>query len=191
MFFMVISLGTNIVKEKINGSFIRLKTMPTSFAAILFSKVMVYLLVAIIQVTVIFSVGIFLFPFINLPKLVLPDNMLLFLFVVILCSYTAVCFALMIGIISKTVEQANGVGAVSVIIFAALGGIWVPVFVMPDYLQVISRFSPLYWCLDGFYVLFLKGGNWNELYKVIISLTVFIVIFQAVTFHKLKIDKIL
>lgn len=35
MFFMVISLGNNIVKERLNGSFTRLKTMPTSFSLVL------------------------------------------------------------------------------------------------------------------------------------------------------------
>lgn len=191
MFFMVISLGSNIVKERINGSFIRLKTMPTNFSVVLVSKMIIYLIVAILQVTLIFSVGVWIFPFIDLPQLILPSSILQFVIVVLICSLAAVSYALMIGSIAKTQEQANGFGAVSVIIFAALGGIWVPVFVMPDYMQIISNLSPLQWCLKGFYVLFLKGGNWTELYKIILSLSGFILICQLITYYKLRIEKII
>lgn len=191
MFFMVISLGGNIIKERINGSFIRLKTLPTKFSIVLLSKMTIYLIVAMLQVVLIFSVGVFIFPYINLPQLALPSNTILFVFFVFICALAAVSYALMIGSISKTQEQANGFGAVSIIIFAALGGIWVPVFVMPDYMQFLSNFSPLQWCLKGFYILFLKGGYWHELYGIFISLIIFIIICQLVTYYKLKIDNIL
>ena len=191
MFFMVVSLGNNIVKERINGSFIRLKTMPTNFFLILASKMIIYLVVAILQVALIFSAGVLLFPFINLPQLVLPSNIFAFGTVVLICGLSAVSYALMIGSIAKTQEQANGFGAVSIIIFAALGGIWVPVFVMPEYLQFISNFSPLHWCLEGFYILFLKGGNWAELFKIILPLFIFIVCCQLITYLKLRVEKII
>lgn len=191
MFFMVISLGGNIVKERINGSFIRLKTMPTSFSIVLISKMLIYLIVAILQVVLIFSVGVFIFPFMNLPQLVLPSNTFLFIIIVLISSMAAVSYALMIGSVAKTQEQTNGFGAISVIIFAALGGIWVPIFVMPDYMQTLSNLSPLQWCLEGFYILFLKGGNWSELIKIILPLTGFIIICQLITYYKLKIEKII
>ncbi|MFC1732894.1 ABC transporter permease [candidate division KSB1 bacterium] len=191
MFFMVISLGGNIVRERINGSFIRLKTMPTNFSIVLISKMVIYLIVAILQVTLIFSVGVFIFPFINLPQLVLPSNMLLLIIIVFICSFAAISYALMIGSIAKTQEQSNGFGAVTVIIFAALGGVWVPIFVMPDYMQTLSNFSPLHWCLESFYVLFLKGGNWSDLNKTILPLAGFIISCQLITFYKLRIEKII
>ncbi|MFC2101009.1 ABC transporter permease [Bacteroidota bacterium] len=191
MFFMVISLGGNIVRERINGSFIRLKTMPTSFSVVLISKMLIYFIVAILQVTLIFSVGVFIFPFIDLPQLVMPSNTLLLVVIVIISSFAAISYALMIGSIAKTQEQSNGFGAVSVIIFAVLGGLWVPIFVMPDYMQTLSNFSPLYWCLESFYILFLKGGNWSDLNKTILPLAAFIISCQLITFYKLRIEKII
>ena len=191
MFFMVISLGGNIVKERINGSFVRLKTMPTNFLLVLYSKMFVFLIVALLQVALIFSVGIFLFPYIHLPQLILPTNFLSFISIVLLSALAAVSYAIMIGSVAKTQEQANGFGAVSIIIFAAIGGIWVPIFVMPEYMQIISNFSPLQWSLKGFYILFLKGGNWNDLYTIILSLSGFIFINLSIIYYKLKLDKII
>lgn len=191
MFFMVISLGGNVVKEKINGSFIRIKTMPTSFAVVLISKMIIYFFVALLQVTVIFSIGIFIFPFLDLNQLVLPSNTFAFIVFIALCSMSAVSYSLLVGSLSKTVEQSNGFGAISVIILAAIGGVWIPIFVMPEYMQTISIVSPLQWCMEGFYILFLKGGNWHELSKVILSLSIFIIFCQIIAYLKLKKEKII
>lgn len=191
MFFMVVSLGSNVVKERLNGSFLRLKTMPTNYIHILTAKMIIYLLVAFLQFALIFSIGIFIFPFIHLPQLVLPSSIVAVIFMIFICSLAAVSYAIMIGALAKTQEQSNGFGAISIIIFAALGGIWVPTFVMPHYLQVISNFSPMHWCLEGFYILFLKDGSWTELLPVVGFLLLFSTICQATTYIKLKIEKII
>jgi ABC-2 type transport system permease protein len=191
MFFMVVSLGSNIVRERTNGSFIRLKTMPVNFTLVFGSKMFVYVLVAILQVIVIFSVGVFLFPAIQLPSLILPSNPFMLLFVVLVTAISAVSYAMMIGSLARTQEQANGVGAVSIIIFAALGGILVPVFIMPGFLKMISIFSPLYWCLEGFYLLFLKGGKFLSLLGNMVPLFAFIIICQTITYFSLKKERII
>ncbi len=191
MFFMVVSLGSNIVKERVNGSFLRLKTMPTNYTHILSAKMIVYMMVAVLQFILIFSIGMLVFPLIGLPKLVLPSAFLAFIVMMLMCSLAAVSYALMIGALSKTQEQSNGIGAISIIIFAALGGIWVPTFVMPEYLQIISSFSPMHWCLEGFYILFLKGGSWSQLFPVIGFLFIFIAVCQITTYTKLKLEKLI
>ncbi|PJA06197.1 MAG: ABC transporter permease [Flavobacteriales bacterium CG_4_10_14_0_2_um_filter_32_8] len=191
MFFMVVSLGSNIVKERLNGSFLRLKTMPTNYLHILSAKMIIYMLVAFLQFALIFSIGMVVFPFINLPQLVLPSSIVAVIFTIFCCSLAAVSYALMIGALAKTQEQSNGFGAISIIIFAALGGIWVPTFVMPNYLQLISNFSPMHWCLEGFYILFLKDGSWTALFPVFGFLLLFSALCQTTTYIKLKIEKII
>jgi ABC-2 type transport system permease protein len=191
MFFMVVSLGSNIVKERVNGSFLRLKTMPTSFMLVMFSKMSIYVVVAVLQVVLTFSMGIWILPKIGLPELTIPSNFPAFATVVFVSSMAAVSYALMIGAIARTQEQANGFGAISIIIFGAIGGILVPTFVMPGFMQFASNFSPLHWCLEGFYILFLKGGSWHELGTVLLFLGVFILICQLCTYFKLRIEKII
>lgn len=189
MFFMVVSLGTSIVKERNSGSFTRIKTMPSKVSLVLFSKQAIYIIIAILQVIVIFGIGYFIFPLIGLPRLDIPANVLGLIAVVLVCALSAVSYALVVGSLVKTEEQSNGFGAISIIIFAALGGVWVPSFVMPDYLQTISMFSPLHWCIEGFYVLFLKGGNWADLMQPLLILLAFSIICQTVTVLLLKRNK--
>jgi ABC-2 type transport system permease protein len=186
MFFMVVSLGGNIVKERLNGTFVRLRTIPSSFSLVLYSKMLVYLLVALTQLLTIGLIGMFVFPLIDLPKLNLPENLLATLIVALLSGMTAVSYAVLVGVFSKTQEQANGFGAISIIIFAAIGGIWVPSFAMPEYLQSFGQVSPLHWCLNGFYVLFLQNGAWSELKSTVVFLGLFIVGCQLLVYFKLK-----
>ena len=191
MFFMVVSLGNNIVKERLNGSFIRLKTMPTPFYIVLASKMAVYLLVALTQIAFVFTLTKLTFPALDLPQLTLPDNTIGFLLLSVVSSLAAVSYALLIGSLAKTQQQSYGFGAVSIVIFAAIGGIWVPSFVMPGYLQMLSMVSPLNWCLQGFYVLFLKGGSWAELIPVLLGISSFVLLCLVVVYFKLKKEKII
>ncbi len=75
MFFVVISLGSSVVREKLNGSFVRLKTLPTNYLIALLSKQITYLLVTLLQAAIIFAIGIWLFPSLGLPRLNLPDDL--------------------------------------------------------------------------------------------------------------------
>ena len=106
MFFMVTSLGSNLVKEKLSGSFIRLKTLPTSYFIALISKQISYLLVTLAQVVVIFSIGVFLFPLIGLPKLNLPSDLVGLLIVSLISGWCAISYAIAIGVFAQTQEQA-------------------------------------------------------------------------------------
>jgi len=191
MFFMVVSLGNNIVKERLNGSFIRLKTMPTSFALVLGAKMLLYLAAAVAQVVLVFSSALLTFPLLGLPELTLPSNHLGFVLIVLLSGLAAVSYAMLVGTMARTQEQAHGFGSMSIVILAAIGGIWVPSFVMPDYMQTISLISPLNWCLEGFYVLFLKGGAWAALQTVVLGLSLFIMLCLGIAFLKLKKDRII
>ncbi len=188
MFFMVISLGGNIVKERLSGSFLRLQTIPKGFALTLVSKFLVYLFVALSQLLLLFLMGIYIFPYLGLPELQMPNAFLPFLVVTLLSAISAISYAVLVGTYAKTQEQANGFGAISIIIFAAIGGIWVPNFVMPDYMQNIGNISPLKWCLEGYYTLFLKNGAWSELIGTITFLFLFTVICQLLIFIKLRIQ---
>ena len=186
MFFIVISLGGSVVREKLNGSFIRLKTLPTNYLVALLSKQLSYLFVTCIQAAVVFSIGIWLFPSMGLPKLNLPADITGVLIVTLICGWCAVSYAIMIGVFAKTQEQANGIGAVSIVLMAAVGGLLVPSFAMPQSFQIVMKMSPLHWCLEAYYGLFLEGGKLKDVLLNIIPLLGITFITQLITIYGLK-----
>lgn len=186
MFFIIMSLGGSVVREKVSGSFIRLKTLPTNYMVGLLSKQIVYLLVTMLQAAVIFSIGIWLFPFFGLPALNLPSDLLALIIVTIICGWCAVSYAICVGVFADTQEQANGFGAVSIVILACIGGLMVPSFAMQGFFKSAADISPMHWCLQAYYTLFLEGGKLKDVVNNIIPLFIITLVFQFITFVGLK-----
>jgi len=186
MFFIVVSLSTNVVKEKLSGSFVRLKTLPTNYIVTLAAKQLTYIGVTLAQAIVIFSLGIFLFPLIGLPKLNLPSDLVSLLLVSLVCGWCAVSYGILLGVYSKTLEQAIGFGAASVVILAAIGGIIVPSFAMPESLGLMMKISPLHWCMEAYYKLFLESGYLKDVLYSILPLLGITLAMQLVAIARLK-----
>jgi len=186
MFFVIMSLGGSVVREKVSGSFIRLKTLPTNYAVGLFSKQITYMGVTMLQALVIFSIGIWLFPFMNLPALNLPADIGALVITTLICGWCAVSYAICVGVFADTQEQANGFGAVSIVILAAVGGLMVPSFAMQGTFKSAANLSPMHWCLEAYYTLFLENGKLKDIAGNLIALFTITVIIQAVTYLGLK-----
>ena len=186
MFFVIMSLGGSVVREKVSGSFIRLKTLPTNYLVGILSKQITYLAVTMLQAAVIFSMGIYLFPYFGLPALNLPSDMLALIIVTVVCGWCAVSYSICVGVFADTQEQANGFGAVSIVILAAIGGLMVPSFAMQGFAKTAANFSPMHWCLQAYYSLFLEGGQLKDVVNNIIPLFIITVVIQLVTFWGLK-----
>lgn len=159
MFFIVIPMGGSIMKEKNEGSVFRLHTMPTPYLLLVNGKVSVYVTVCLIQFLLMLSVGLYILPLIGLPKLVLGNSYLGILILTLATAFAATGYAVMVATISTTEHQCAILGSLSILLLSALGGVWVPTYVMPEAMRNISLLSPLNWSLEGFYKLFLRGGT--------------------------------
>jgi len=186
MFFVVISLSSGIVREKVNGSFIRLKTLPTSYLVAIVSKQLTYLTVTLVQAAIIFAIGVWLFPVIGLPTLHFPTDWAALAVVTFLCGWCAVSYAICIGVFSQTEERATGFGAISIVILAAIGGLMVPSFAMPGSFRLAASISPLHWGLEAYYGLFLEGGGFSTIWSNILPLVLIIAGLQGLSFWGLK-----
>ncbi|GAA4083728.1 ABC transporter permease [Mucilaginibacter panaciglaebae] len=186
MFFVIMSLGGSVVREKVSGSFIRLKTLPTNYLVGLLSKQITYLVVTLIQAAVIFSIGIWLFPVIGLPPLNLPSDLFALFLVTVVCGWCAVSYSICVGVFANTQEQSNGFGAISIVILACIGGLMVPSFAMQGLAKTLTNISPMHWCLEAYYTLFLENGRLIDILNNIGSLFIITVVIQIVTYLGLK-----
>lgn len=175
IFFIILPLSINMVKEKNQGTFVRLRTQPISYTTFLGGKTIVFLGVALVQFTLMLMVGIYLFPLIGLPKLDVSGKLPLLFLVAFFAGLAAVGLGLLLGTIARTQEQSAPFGATFVVILAALGGVWVPVFAMPKFMQVLSKISPMNWGLNAFYDVFLRNVEITELMPEITLLFLFFV----------------
>ena len=159
MFFLVTPLSVAFIKEKQQGSLLRLKSMPVPPWVIIAGKMMPYFVINQLQFLFMMLVGMYLLPFLGGDALVTGNSFAGIAILTISASFAAIGYGLMVATFCKTSEQATTLGGTSVIIFGAIGGIMVPKFVMPAFMQRLTVISPMSWGMEGFIDIFVRGGN--------------------------------
>ncbi len=186
IFFIVIPLSINIVKEKNLGTAIRLRTNPVPYAIVLAGKTITYSLICMVQFYIMVLVAVFIFPQIGLPALNVEGNLLLMSVVALFSGFAAIGFGILIGTIAKTQEQSAPFGATATIVLAAIGGVWVPVFAMPETMQLVAKSSPMNWGLNAFYDVLLRRANFMA---IIPELSLLLLFFCITTTIAILYDK--
>ncbi len=159
MFFIVIPIVGSVMKEKQEGSVFRFHTIPASYFLQINAKLIIFACVCLIQFLLMLSIGLVFLPMLGLPVLNLGNSYFSIFLVALACSFAATGYGVLVGTLASTQQQGAILGSLSILVLSALGGIWVPAYIMPDAMRSISELSPLHWALDGFYALFLRGGG--------------------------------
>jgi ABC-2 type transport system permease protein len=113
----------------------------------------------LIQVALMILMGMYVVPLLGGTAFTLGSSWGGLLLIAASVSFSAIAVALLIASVARTTEQATTVGGVLNIIFGAVGGIMIPKFVMPDFMQRLSNLSPMSWGLEGFLDVFLRNGD--------------------------------
>lgn len=188
IFFIIIPLSINVVAEKNQGTFVRLKTSPISYATSVFGKVVVYLAVCLMQFLLMLLVGFYIFPYLGLPAFSINGSYWLLFIVALFSGLAAIGVGILLGTLANTPEQSAPFGATTVVILAAIGGVWIPVFAMPQLMQVVAKLSPMNWGLNGFYDVIIRNGEFEDIIPEISLLGLFFLsmIFISIYYDKVK-----
>jgi len=187
MFFIIIPLTGSMIKEREEGSLARLMSMPVSYIHLLMAKITVYFFVCMIQTFLMIFSGIFILPLFHIPMLVIGNHIIALTLLTIVTALAALGYGLLVGTIANTHQQAAAFGAVSIIILAAIGGIWVPVYLMPTVMRHVAVISPLNWAITGFYNIFLRQGGLITILPSAIKLLAFFLSAVLITYIYRKI----
>jgi ABC-2 type transport system permease protein len=159
MFFVVIPLSNTFIAERNYGTLLRLQSMNVSTGLLLAGRLLPFFIVNLIQVVLMILVGVFLVPLAGGDALTMGDSYAGLLLITTAVSFSSISLALLVAAVAKTTEHATTIGGVFNIILAAIGGIMIPKFVMPHFMQTLSVLSPMSWGLEGFLDIFLRNGN--------------------------------
>jgi ABC-2 type transport system permease protein len=186
MFFILYPLAGNFIKEREEGSMLRLRLISGSQWPVISGKFLFYFLVCLIQFLLMIAVGIFVMPLLGLTKLELGTNPAGILMTACSVAMAATGYGVLIGVYFRTAQQALSFGSVSVVILSAIGGVWVPVYIMPEILQTVSRFSPMSWGLESFNDLFLRQASIHAILPNVLRLIGFslVALAASVIIHK-------
>ncbi|MFS4431189.1 ABC transporter permease [Chryseobacterium sp. S90] len=181
IFFIVVPLSINLVKEKSQGTSVRARISPTPYFVHILGKTFTYLIICIIQFLLMVAVGIYLFPYMDLPAFDVSGKMFQLVTVTLFAGLAAIGFGVLLGTIADTQEQSAPFGATSVVVLAAIGGIWVPVFLMPEFMQTVAKFSPMNWGLNAYYDIILRNSGIGGIAKELVFLFLFYIATVAIS----------
>jgi ABC-2 type transport system permease protein len=157
VFFITQSLALSIYEEKSLGTFRRLQAAPLSRAVLLAGKLLPYFIVNLIQIALMFAVGMLVF------HISLGNDLAALALVSIATAAAANGLGLMLAALAKTREQMSGIGTLLSVTLSAVGGMMVPIYVMPEFMQTVSRFTPHAWALQGFQDIMVRGMGLNDI----------------------------
>ncbi len=144
VFFLVNIMGHSFLHERQLGTMRRLRIAPISGWSILVGKTVPFLIISIIQSSLLFIAGKFLFGMSwgEMPWMLIP--------VIIATSCSATGLGLLIATIVDSDAQVSAYSTTTVIIFAGISGCFMPRQFLPDLMLQISLATPHAWALIAY-----------------------------------------
>ena len=170
-----------IVQERKSGSLDRLRSTAVDKFSILSGHWLAMFVMIFIQffILVIFGQLFLRLNFFGAPLATLAIS-------IASCAFVA-SLGLLIGILAKVPEQTIVFSLIPMFIFSGLGGAWVPLELVGETVQRVSRFSPVSWIMKGFKDILLRGADLPQVIVPVLILLGFSVLFflpAAVIFYK-------
>jgi len=144
LLFALVWSANSLFQEKDLGIFQRILSGPVPRSAILWSKFLYGVCLGLLQLMILFAAGHVLFGI-----EILPHFPLLAL-VCVCAAATCSAFGMLLASAANTLEVARGLSTFFILLMSALGGAWFPISMMPQFMQHLSRFTLVYWSIDGF-----------------------------------------
>jgi ABC-2 type transport system permease protein len=150
VFFITLTLASSFIRERTDGTLVRLLAAPLSRGALLAGKLLPYYVVNLVQIALMFAVGVVVFD-------MKPGNIPALALISLSLALAANGLGLLIAAIGRTEAQVGALAVLCSITLAALGGLMVPAFVMPETMRSLALLTPQAWALAGYHDVILRG----------------------------------
>ncbi|WP_345976819.1 ABC transporter permease [Sulfurimonas sp. HSL3-7] len=173
LFFVIIPMSTIFISERKQNTLMRLSTMNVSLPVLFGGKIIPYMVINQLQVWVMIAVGIFIVPLFGAAPLNIGGSLSGLIAISMALSLSAIGLSILIATLVDSVEQATTIGGIINILLGAIGGVMVPKFVMPEFMQEFANVSPMSWGLEGFLDIFLRRGGISDVLSEVLALSLF------------------
>jgi ABC-2 type transport system permease protein len=182
VFFILQTIATGFFEEKNSGAFHRLKAAPLSRAAYLIGKGLSYFAINLIQIVLMFAVGVLVF------RMNLGHAPLAMVVISVITSLAATGLGMMVTGFVRTQEQAGSLGTLLGVVLSIIGGMMVPAYVMPDFMQKLALATPHAWALSAYQDVIVRGMDLPQIIPTLGVLSLFALGFWGIAILRFKFD---
>lgn len=143
VFFILITMVSTFIKDRDGGMAARLASTPLSSYDYLIGKWIPYMIIVLIQIAILFIFGKIVYE-------VPTEQPLLLTMLSFILAFTVTGIGLALALIVKTDNMGIAITQVLALGGALLGGLWMPIDMMPNILKTISKIFPQYWAHQAF-----------------------------------------
>jgi ABC-2 type transport system permease protein len=143
VFFIMISMVQIFIKDRDKGMTTRLASTPLTSYYYLLGKWLPFMCIVLIQIVVLFLFGRLVY---DVPLGEPITLLVLSLFI----TFTVTAIGLAMSLTVNTENMGIAITQIIALGGAMLGGLWVPMEMMPEFMQTIGRFLPQYWAHQSF-----------------------------------------
>ena len=180
LLFTITGASTSLFDESKSGVILRILSSPISRVQILWSKYLYNISLGCIQLFVLFFMGYLLF------NINIFSNFLNLVLMIIAASAASTAFGMLLAAFCKTAAQASGLGTFLILTMSAVGGAWFPTFILPPFIQIISKLTIVYWAVDGFLKVLWNGYGFMDILPYLGVLIAIAVVVNLVSLWKFK-----
>lgn len=174
IFWIVSLLAGSVLQEKRDGTFRRLLVAPMDRAVMLAGKLVPYYIINLIQLVIMLGASSLLF------GMSLGHSPAGLVVVSLAAAAAATGLGVLVSALARTEAQVGGLTILLLLTLSALGGCFVPRFIMPDWLQTIGLVTPHAWALDAYQDLLVRGYGLLEVLPKVGVLAAFAVAFFGI-----------
>ncbi|MBS0633052.1 MAG: ABC transporter permease [Verrucomicrobia bacterium] len=161
LLFALSASATGLFRERDAGLFQRLLAAPVTRAHILWSKFLYGVVLGGIQLATLFMAGHFLF------GIDIFGHLGLLILVCLFAAGACTAFGMLLAACAPNAEAAQGLATLSIMLMSALGGAWFPITLMPVFIQQFSKFTLVYWSMEGFSAVLWAGQSFVQLLPIL------------------------
>ena len=184
IFFAAALSAEAIARERKNQTLERLLTNGVLRESIIFGKFLMGAYRGVMQVVVLWGVGIVAF------GIDLGSSPLAVILVSLAIVFTSSAFGVMLAALVRTAEGASSAGVLASLVLAPLGGSWWPLFITPDWMQALGKLTPHGWANTAFNNLMLFGADFGDVVMNMVAVAAFGFVFLIVAFTRFRLSDV-
>jgi ABC-2 type transport system permease protein len=182
VFFAAAVSAVEIIRERRNHTLERLLAGSVRKESILGGIYLGAVLKGLLQIAIFWTVGILVF---HVDLGIAPWAVIL---LSLLMAVMSAAFSLMLATLVKTERSASAIGVLVSLLLAPLGGCWWPLFIEPQWMQFLAKFTPHGWANIGFNKLLIFGSDGSAVTGEMLALVGFAVVFIIIAILKFRTD---
>lgn len=145
LLFNLVAFAGSLLEERAEGTLDRLRLTPQAGRAVLLGKLMVTMLLASVQLALLFAFGALVF------KVPVLEHLPALAAASLIWAFAASALGLLFATACRTRKQMEGLSTLVILVMSAVGGAWFPREILPEWFQTAGLVTPVAWAMDAFH----------------------------------------